>query len=70
MPRIVRREDLEKSPEFSQSVMLESKLLAQPDVRAGAVERARELINSSGYPPAATIQKMADLLAYNLQEQD
>lgn len=53
---------------FGRTEALDEALAAQPDVRAGLVERARSLIADTNYPPQVAIHKIATLLAMNLQD--
>jgi hypothetical protein len=51
---------------FASSAALEGALKSIPDVRAAAVDRARQLIADPNYPPAETISKLASFLAGKL----
>jgi len=53
---------------FSRSAALEQALKATADVRAGVVDRARQLVSSVKYPPAAAIEGIAALLALKLSD--
>jgi hypothetical protein len=53
--------------EFGSSQALETKLAVLPATRAAAVERARDLIGDTTYPPRETIQRIATLLALEIQ---
>lgn len=53
---------------FEQSAGLDSALKAFPDSRADVVSRAEDLVSSSAYPPREVIQRIANLLAANLIE--
>ena len=52
---------------FASSRALEAKLAATPDVRPEAVDHARQLINDPVYPPNEAIQKIATLLAMEME---
>lgn len=54
---------------FQQSVELENKLDQQPEIRPEAVERAKKLVRQADYPPAATINSIARLLASKFEEE-
>ena len=56
----------EDAAAFSSSHALEQALTATPEVRSEAVERARNLIADVKYPPKETLNKIAHLLAMNL----
>ena len=56
----------EDAAAFSSSYALEQALTATPEVRSEAVERARNLIADVKYPPKETLNKIANLLAMNL----
>lgn len=51
---------------LDQSQALDQRLQDEPPVRADRVASAKELVASSNYPPHETIQKIANLLARNL----
>jgi hypothetical protein len=50
--------------EFASTEALQSALNATPEVRPEAVARGRALVESSQYPPAATLQALARLFAF------
>ena len=52
---------------FAGSHALEARLAATPDVRPEAVERAKQLIGDPGYPPNEAIEKIATLLAMEIE---
>lgn len=52
---------------FASSRALEAKLAATPDVRPEAVDRARVLIGDPVYPANEAIQKIATLLAMEME---
>ncbi len=51
---------------LDQSHALDQRLHNEPPVRADKVASAKALVASSDYPPHETIQKIANLLARNL----
>ena len=51
---------------FANSTALEAALKSTPDVRASAVDRAKELISDPNYPSPDTIKKLAGFLAGKL----
>lgn len=55
--------------QFDHAAALNRALADTPDLRAGEVERARELIGDVSYPPAETIKRIASLLATNLGDE-
>ena len=52
---------------FASSTALEKGLNSLPDARPDAVDRARTLIATPGYPSADTVRKLAGFLAGQLQ---
>ena len=54
---------------FENSRALRTKLENTPALRAEALQRARELVGDVNYPPAETIQKISNLLALHIQDQ-
>ena len=52
--------------QFDRASALDRAMSDTPGVRAGEVERARTLIGDVSYPPAETIQRIASLLAVNV----
>ena len=53
--------------EFADSKALESKLDTVSEIRPEVVERAKGLVQTPGYPPAEVINRIAVLLASELQ---
>lgn len=51
---------------FDRSAALERALAATQEVRPQVVERARQLIEDTSYPPAEAINRIANLLGMNL----
>lgn len=54
---------------FDRSAALDRSLEKTPDVRPEVVERARQLIEDTSYPPPVAINKIADLLAMKFAEE-
>jgi hypothetical protein len=55
---------------FDRSEALNRSLSEAPDVRSEVVERARRLIEDTSYPPPEAINKIADLLAMKLSQEN
>lgn len=51
---------------FNRAAALDQAMQATPEVRPEAVTRAKELLSDVKYPPAATIEGIAALLALKL----
>jgi hypothetical protein len=54
------------SADFSEADALNQALRAEPEVRAEAVARARELIGDVKWPPREAIEQISNLLAVHL----
>jgi hypothetical protein len=57
----------ESSVDFSSSHKLEDSLRSLPDARPEEVQRGRELVSNTNYPPKVGIEKIAALLAIHLE---
>ncbi len=55
---------------FEQSTALTRSLSLTPDVRPDVVARARELIADVNYPPEEAINKISDLLAMKIRNEN
>ena len=51
---------------FSGAAGVDASLAGLPDTRPDAVERARQLINDSGYPSSQVVRQLAQFLAPKL----
>lgn len=68
-PAVRRPEKQEEdAAQFPGSAQLDAALANTPDIRQGEVDRARELVNSPQYPPAAAIHSIARLLAIQMKD--
>jgi hypothetical protein len=60
----------DQSVDFSGSQRLEENLRNLPDVRPEVVQRGRELVSDSNYPPPEGIRRISQLLAINFSESE
>jgi hypothetical protein len=58
----------EEITSFKGSYALDGALASTPDVRAEVVDRARQLVAQSSYPPKEVIDRIASLLAVELSD--
>lgn len=60
----------DRSVDFSSTDRLEESLRNLPDVRPEVVQRGRELVSDSNYPPPEGIRRISELLAINFSESE
>lgn len=59
----------EAKVEFKEAAALEHALKETPDVRSSEVERAKQLVADTNYPPREAIQKLSTLLAMKISSE-
>jgi hypothetical protein len=69
-PKRVEQKSGEDAAVFAQSQALDKALSATPDVRSDVVREASEKVSLADYPPAETIQRIATLLAKNIESEN
>jgi hypothetical protein len=58
----------DRSVDFSRSDRLEEELKNLPDVRPEVVQKGRELVSDTNYPPREGIRRISELLAINYSD--
>lgn len=67
-PAPVQAPKVDQPASFGQTDALNESLKSTPDVRAEAVQRAKDLIADPSYPPPAVIRSISNLLAISLAD--